>query len=264
MLKARIITACFLIPIVLWLLFFASPLVFLGGTIVILLLASWEWSRLIGLTHVGLRFLYFYIVCLISPVVFILNPLWTLSASFIWWCLAFFLILYYPRFTSWHTVFLRGVMGILVLLPCVIALNMLRSNGAYLVFYLLTLIWLADTAAYFVGRRFGVTKLLPLVSPGKSVQGLLGALLAAFLYSFAWALCYSHSLAPLPIVFFIGLSVLTVLFSVIGDLFESMLKREVGLKDSGKLLPGHGGILDRIDSLTAALPVFLLGMTLFK
>lgn len=266
MLKARFLTACVLVPLVAWLLFFASPFVFLQATIVILLLASWEWSRLIGLTHLGGRLLYAYVVCFFQAIAFVADPMWVFSVSAVWWCIAFCLILFYPRCTEWNSRVVRGVMGGLVLIPCVIALNVIRSwyAGSQMLFFLLLLIWIADIAAYFVGRRFGVTKLAPAVSPGKSVQGLIGALVASFLYVLIFLFVYDSHAERSKLYLFLFLSIACVIFSVVGDLFESMIKREAGVKDSGKLLPGHGGILDRIDSLTAAAPLFALGMMLLR
>lgn len=269
MLKARILTGCVLIPIVFWFLFYASPSAFLYATIVVMLLASWEWSRLMGLTHLGARFLYFYIICMMAAGAFALmlskQGVWIFWASIFWWIFALILIVCYPRYKSWNTVFFRGIMGAFVLIPWVLALNLIRSwhEGTQVLFFVLTLIWLADTAAYFVGRRYGCAKLAPLVSPGKSVQGLLGAVIASLLYAFLVATFFAGSLSFYNKLIFIGLCLITVLFSVAGDLFESMLKREVGVKDSGVLLPGHGGILDRVDSLTAALPIFAFGCIIF-
>jgi len=265
MLRSRILTAIILVPIVLWLIFYASPLIFLEATIVILLLASWEWSHLCGLTHIGARFLYFYMICMLQVLVFVINPLWVLWVSAIFWCIAFLLILFYPRVNACNTVFVRGLMGAFVLTPCIVALNVMRSweQGSQLLLYFLLLIWIADTAAYFAGKRYGVTKLAPLVSPGKSVQGLIGAISVTFLFSLLYAI-FSKAVFIYYVPFFVGLSLITMLFSVVGDLFESMLKREVGVKDSGSLLPGHGGILDRIDSITAAAPIFLIGLFVLK
>lgn len=130
--------------------------------------------------------------------------------------------------------------------------------GPKLVLFLLVLIWTADIAAYFTGRRWGKTKLAPALSPGKTRAGVYGALAGAVLaaLSLAWWLGMSPSLAGLAVI----LCVVTAFVSVVGDLYESLVKRRRGVKDSGRLLPGHGGILDRIDSLMAAAPVFALGM----
>jgi phosphatidate cytidylyltransferase len=154
------------------------------------------------------------------------------------------------------------LMGFLVLIPCWAALNYLRSlhDGIYTLLFLFALIWGADSAAYFVGRKWGKHKLAPQVSPGKSWQGLCGALVCAL---FIAAIAGWLSETPIQL-WWRGavIAVVTVLFSVMGDLFESMIKRQAGVKDSGQLLPGHGGLLDRIDSLTAAAPIFVLVMML--
>ncbi len=155
------------------------------------------------------------------------------------------------------------LLGGLILVSAWISVVRLHEMGEYgplLVLYLFVLIWGADTAAYFAGRRFGTTKLSPFVSPGKTWAGAVGAAAATALLG---ALLSMSSVAgdaqPLGVVL---LSLLVALVSIGGDLFESRLKREAGVKDSGSLLPGHGGILDRIDSLLAAAPVFALGVGL--
>ena len=119
-------------------------------------------------------------------------------------------------------------------------------------------VWVADSSAYFAGRVFGRVKLAPHISPGKTVEGLLGALLGVAVYA-----AIAHQFAPftqLPLAAWCGLAVLVTLFSVIGDLHESLLKREAGVKDSGTLLPGHGGVFDRVDSLLAAAPIMAFGL----
>ena len=124
--------------------------------------------------------------------------------------------------------------------------------------YLLTLVWVADIGAYFSGRRYGRHKLAPGISPGKTWEGVAGGLVLnalwislVFLLSDGWGISYLS---------FLVLGLITSAISVVGDLYESILKREAGLKDSGKLLPGHGGVLDRIDSIIAATPVFISGL----
>lgn len=150
--------------------------------------------------------------------------------------------------------------GVLVLTWGWVALIWLRDldQGPWLVLFLLTLVWVADSGAYFAGRRWGRSKLAPQVSPGKTWAGVYGALAGALLWGGLLARAYPDlSLAQQLGV--LGLAVLTVVISIVGDLYESLLKRRRGLKDSGALLPGHGGMLDRIDSLLAATPVFALG-----
>lgn len=129
--------------------------------------------------------------------------------------------------------------------------------------YLFLLVWGADSGAYFVGRKFGRKKLAPSVSPNKSVEGLYGGVSVAAIIIVVVAWIYLD-LTLIQYLLFIILSVVTVLGSVLGDLFESMIKRRAGIKDSGRVLPGHGGVLDRIDSLLAAAPIFAAGMYLLK
>ncbi len=134
------------------------------------------------------------------------------------------------------------------------------ADGQWLLLYLMTLVWVADIGAYFSGRAFGRHKLAPTISPGKSIEGVIGGLLLNLLWiSGVWYYSGGWGVGYLP---FLLVSLVTVAFSVIGDLFESILKREAGVKDSSHLLPGHGGVLDRIDSLIAATPVFLAGLFL--
>ncbi|MEA3412443.1 MAG: phosphatidate cytidylyltransferase, partial [Pseudomonadota bacterium] len=134
----------------------------------------------------------------------------------------------------------------------------LHAERPELLLYLLVLIWLADSAAYFSGKKLGRTRLAPALSPGKSREGVFGALAATLLLGLAGAWWFDAGLVDG--VYFVILSLLTALVSVEGDLFESLLKRRAGVKDSGRILPGHGGVLDRIDSLTAAAPVFWMGL----
>jgi phosphatidate cytidylyltransferase len=260
MLKQRIITATILIAFTLIVLFYFPPIPFLVLTALITLGGAWEWTNLMGLTRLLPRFLYLasnvilFFIALYVPVPLIL------LIAFAWWLLAAFIVLMYPRATIiWHSVSMRGVIGWLVLMPCWAALNFMHAqeNGVGLLLFLFVLIWGADSAAYFVGNKWGKTKLAPAVSPGKSVEGVGGAVLFSVIFTLL-----VFSIAQVPTSEWLWgfvLSLVTVLFSILGDLFESVMKRHVGLKDSGKLLPGHGGLLDRIDSLTAAAPMFALG-----
>ena len=158
---------------------------------------------------------------------------------------------------------IQGLVGILVLQPMWIALVTLHGSGALgaeLLLYLMVIVWGAESGAYMAGRLWGRTRLVAQISPGKTWEGCYGAIAATLLISGAgvWWFGFKGTM----VVGFVLLSVATVLFSIVGDLWESLLKRRRGVKDSGQILPGHGGILDRIDSLTAAAPVFCLGMML--
>jgi phosphatidate cytidylyltransferase len=148
--------------------------------------------------------------------------------------------------------------GVLALVPAWAALVWLHTSGPVWVLILLGLVWIADTAAYFTGRALGRRRLAPLLSPGKTLEGVWGGLLAVGLYSGILALLLR--LGAVEGVYFVLLGLLAAMVSVEGDLMESLLKRQRGVKDSGQILPGHGGALDRIDSLLAAAPVYALGL----
>lgn len=193
------------------------------------------------------------------------HPLVTISlwASLAWWLVALVLVLSYPSSAAaWrHSKILRLIFGVLTIIPFFWGMLALRVwhydvnhySGALWLLYVMILVWGADSGAYMFGKLFGKHKLAPKVSPGKTWQGFLGGLLTAGIISWgygAWA-----NLDVTSSTLFIC-SVVAALASVLGDLTESMFKREAGIKDSGHLIPGHGGILDRIDSLTAAVPVF--------
>lgn len=265
MLKHRIITAIILIPIVLALLFFLPTQLFCILAALIVLGGAWEWSNLMELKSRSSRVLYLLLIVLTFIIAALLIPVQAiLFMGFLWWLCATALILLYPRCSEWwgKNLVLRGLMGMFVLVPCWGALCYIRSqnDGIYALLFLFILIWGADTAAYFAGKKFGKKKLLPLVSPGKSVEGVLGAIVFTTLITIIalWMCAVPFLIWPWAIL----LSLITVIFSIIGDLTESMLKRQAGLKDSGNLLPGHGGLLDRIDSLTAAAPIFAFGAML--
>jgi phosphatidate cytidylyltransferase len=194
----------------------------------------------------------------------LVNPLliyWQSLAGLALWILISFALLAYRYNGNWSLlprVLMLGI-GLDLLWICVHDLVYLHAAyGGELLLYLFSLVWIADSGAYFSGRRFGKHKLAPSISPGKTWEGLVGGLLAnlvwiVVVYQFGsgWNLGFAQ---------FLIISLVTSLISVVGDLFESILKREAGVKDSGKLLPGHGGVLDRIDSVIAAAPVFVAGI----
>jgi len=271
MLKQRILTALVLVPLVVWgIIALPSPwLALLFGVVVAQ--GGWEWSRLMRIEFGGLRLA--YVALVLSGMV----GGWYLFAqggevwlalpvlSLFWWLLALVWVLTYPRTVSrWSNPFVQGVIGLLVLLPAWVAVIGLHAShdglGPWLVMYMLSLIWVADSGAYFGGRRFGKRKLAPAVSPGKSWEGVFSALILTGLYALLAASLFGLGGNQWPA--FVVLSLVTVMFSILGDLAESMFKRHAGVKDSGTLLPGHGGVLDRIDSITSAAPVFVVGFWL--
>lgn len=259
MLKQRVWAALVLILAFLAALFYLPPTAwaFLMG--VIALGAAWEWARLCGLSGFS-RGLYALIVggaiatyyAVSGP--FMMQGLWLVALLF-WFILA-------PLWLIKHWVIgQRGfllLIGLVVLLPTWFAFVLLRDLNALLLLFLMGLVWVADSAAYFSGRQWGKHKLAPRISPGKTWEGVIGALVVAILYVNLWRIFAPEILARFSAVSWWGQSlaaILLVAISITGDLFESHLKRVAGLKDSGSLIPGHGGILDRIDSQTSVLPV---------
>jgi len=259
MLKQRIITALLLVPVALcgfFLLEGGAFALFIGAVVT---LGAWEWARLAGFVAQPVRVAYAVLVALLLVVLYRLPALapWLLGVAIGWWLLAIGLVLSFPSSSRyWAGGPSKLLIGLLILLPAWQGLLLLKhwplGNG--LILTVLVLVWSADIGAYFSGKAFGKSKLAPRVSPGKSWEGLCGGLLASLLLTLLVGLYRDWALTELALAL-LG-AALVVLISVIGDLTESMFKRQAGLKDSSHLLPGHGGVLDRIDSLTAAVPVF--------
>jgi phosphatidate cytidylyltransferase len=261
--EARTITGAVLAVAVLAAILLLPTAVFLFLVLAVLLAAAWEWSRLAGIEETPVRILYLGL-CLVAGFVTMDHALtqgrlWPVLAGVVWWALVVVLLaVYRPGSLGTGRPFLTGLAGLLTLVPACVALLVFHSlQPAWLVFLIL-LTSSADSAAYFTGRRFGRNKLAPHISPGKTREGLLGALVFTLPLALggAW---YFQVHAGLWF-YFVALCLVTVLLSVAGDLLESLVKREAGVKDSGSILPGHGGVLDRIDSVTAAAPVFLIGL----
>ncbi|MGR5277853.1 phosphatidate cytidylyltransferase [Vibrio rotiferianus] len=274
--KQRIITALILAPLVI-LGIFKLPLIgFIIALTAVTLLGFWEWtqftesnSRIAALIPAavvtGLSFLF------ISPDVTSLNQLAAphyavLALGFAWWIIASGMAITYPKTTNlWQgSKALRHVFGFLTLIPFLWSVIILRASdisvdpyhGAKLVLYVCFLVWAADSGAYFAGKSMGKRKMAPHVSPNKTIEGLVGGIIAALIVGWLFAGWFDIQFtSPLHMVI---ITLITVVISVLGDLVESMFKRVSGIKDSSNIIPGHGGILDRIDSLTAAFPVFAL------
>ncbi|HGM6862762.1 TPA: phosphatidate cytidylyltransferase [Serratia rubidaea] len=280
MLKYRLITALILIPIVIAALFLLPPVGFALVTLVVCMLAAWEWGQLAGFASRSQR-IWLAILCGFLLALMMLSvpayhqsvhllqvggPLWM---SLGWWLAALLLVLFYPGSAGlWRNSRpLRLVFGILTIVPFFWGMLALRQfgyeqnhfTGAWWLLYVMLLVWGADSGAYVFGKLFGKHKLAPKVSPGKTWEGLIGGLVTSALIS--WLFGRYAPLNVVPVTLLVC-SVTAALASVLGDLTESMFKREAGIKDSGHLIPGHGGILDRIDSLTAAVPVFACLMLL--
>lgn len=269
MLKQRLMTALVLgiltVSVVLWL-----PSTALAALLlVVILLAGWEWTRLVGLSGSIARMAFVLVLGIGAGVLWYVSTTqqarWVIMVIAGLWWLAILVVLTAFQPTSLVSRIRRGVgrYGLwlaagFTLIPAWLALFMLHQIRPELLLFLLLIVWGADSMAYFTGKAFGRTKLAPVLSPGKTREGLWGALAATLVFGVIGALWLE--LPALVAVYFTGLCLVTALFSVVGDLFESLLKRQAGVKDSGSLLPGHGGVLDRIDSLAAAAPVFMLGL----
>lgn len=263
MLKQRVITALIMMAVFLGFLFLAPWSVFVCGISVLFLVGAWEWAKLCGFKASWQRLSYVCLLVVIacglllfsdyaqSPSV--LYPVLLLAC--LWWAVAFVWVRVFPvgenlvRLSS-----VRAIMGCFVLLPSWLAVVYLiqLSNGAMVVLLGLLTVAAVDVGAYFSGKRFGKRKLSPVVSPGKSWEGVWGGLVLAILVALLFVAVFGD---------LNGLGLLVVilpaaLISVVGDLLESMMKRVHGVKDSGSILPGHGGVLDRIDGLASAIPVF--------
>lgn len=259
MLKQRIITALILLPVALcgfFLLEGAAFALFIG---LVVTLGAWEWARLAGLVAQPLRIAYALVVALLLGALYHLPALapWLLGVAMLWWLLATVLVLTYPQSSRyWGGTPGRLLIGLLILLPAWQGLVLLKQwpQANMLIIAVMVLVWGADIGAYFSGKRFGKRKLAPRVSPGKSWEGLYGGLLASLLITAVVGLQQGWQAQGFLLA--LAGAALVVLVSVVGDLTESMFKRQSGIKDSSNLLPGHGGVLDRIDSLTAAVPLF--------
>ena len=268
MLKQRIATALVLAILFLGSLFLLPPPWFLGLVTLAFVIAGWEWAKLSGIDSVGLRVAYVALLFVIIAGLYawlrsvdagsarqLLHGLVLVGAG--WWALTLLGVQGYPSSALlWGSRPCRAAMGLLVLIPAWAATMLLLQfpRGEWLVLLVVAVVAVADMGGYFAGRRFGRRKLAVEVSPGKTIEGLLGGLIANLL--FGLVLYFVVGWQVLALFALLATILIVSLVSVLGDLFESMVKRHAGVKDSGTILPGHGGILDRIDGLVAALPVF--------
>jgi phosphatidate cytidylyltransferase len=271
MLKQRVITAVCLTSIFLVSLLWLPTIVFSLFVAIFLLIAAWEWASLSGFSRTYQKLIY----CAVSACAAIslgvyfglafddaidntrILPVFIVAGT--WWAVALLWVQGYPSSAVlWGHPWVRALMGLFVLLPSGLALMFLHQqpHGTWLILMVAGIVATADIGAYFFGRTFGQRKLAKAVSPGKSWEGVFGGLLACALLALliAWVIDIQLWLMLLAII------LPTALVSVLGDLLESMVKRHCGVKDSGSILPGHGGVLDRLDGFTAALPVFVLAI----
>lgn len=286
MLLQRIITALILAPLVVLAVYLLPIPYFTLVVALVMLVAAWEWTSLTGIDRPSMRIL--FLVLLMLPMggvyfwTYFLEILaqifdwpevraqsglleWLIILPVLFWVVMMFLI----RNASDALLKLelknvyKGLIGWVILFFAWMFLYRMRAfYGSDMVMYFLLLIWIADITAYFVGKKFGATKLAPEISPGKTMAGFYGALGSGFVSAIVLSLVFGFNLMIGSD--FVLLSVLTVLISIYGDLFFSLIKRQQGVKDTGSILPGHGGLLDRIDSLVAAIPFFYAGILLIR
>lgn len=271
MLKTRIVTAILLFAAFLCALFFLPPPGWIGVAGLVAAFASWEWGALMkqsGKTRLVLGAV-MVVVCTGISVVFpsavgldnqFSEAAWHVG-RWLYLPAAAFWLLVVPFWLRYRWVLQNRVVGyvtgMVVILPTWLALVQLRQLGIGPLVAIMAIVWLADVAAYFSGRALGRHKLAPNISPGKTWEGAIGGALAVILYGFLFSSRLPQALAENGLILIVVLVTLTAI-SVVGDLFESLLKRQANMKDSSSILPGHGGVLDRIDSLTSTLPLVAL------
>lgn len=281
MLKHRIITALVLAPATIAAIFYLPLPYFSALMLAVMGIGAWEWGPLMGFSNKRRRLAFVVITSILIGCLWYSFPLldmwlsttelqpliiYILWVAVAWWILSATLTFLYPRYSKFWSSHrsVRGVFGWLTLVPTWLAFIVLRSSeyqtdtyqGAQLIMFLFLMVWSADIGAYFVGKSFGKNKLLPNVSPGKTMEGFIGGVVVACVLVSVAGISMSWNAEQFYLV--IPITVLITTVSVLGDLNESMFKRQAGIKDSGSILPGHGGILDRIDSLTATAPIYAL------
>jgi phosphatidate cytidylyltransferase len=262
-LKTRAITAIFFGLTVIYSVLYASTELALGLLLLALAICAFEYIRLAKIE----RFHSTLLTILLSISAFFVlkspsNYYFLTVLGFFWWMGNIFLVSQYPKFINvwFHPIYLRYLYALLLFIPSLVSIILIyNSYGQFALLSLFLILWTADSGAYFVGSKMGKRKLAPRVSPGKSIEGLLGGIFSVVLLSI---ILLMTDLLPFQSFLFVFVSAMTGIISVFGDLFESIIKREASAKDSSNLLPGHGGFLDRLDSLFAAAPIYYLGLTL--
>lgn len=263
MLKLRVLTAIPLAVFVIWGLATQPSSHIFYALLFIALISGWEWAQLSGVKNYVLRGLYAIAIMagtyisqqFVNDNVSLLNILLTITVTL--WCV----VIYYmfsqgPKNTGQSVSVIKLLIGFIGVIPPILALLFIHKESTAWLLYALSIVWVADIGAYFSGKRFGKNKLAPNLSPGKTQEGMMGAILATTIYS---ALAgYYFQLEIITAFVLLIISIVATLISVAGDLSISLLKREMKLKDTGKILPGHGGILDRIDSVLSSAPFLAL------
>lgn len=261
MLKQRLLTALILAPILVLIIKLPNPIYFQILLVVVGIIAAIEWGKLAQFSKI-IHYVFFAFLCWLFIaltlwfmfVVQVIMPIIVLSLA--WWALNLGFILRYPKSQKyWYgNVYLRALNGALLLAPSLLFLGLLQATDAHSILFLLLIIWSADIGAYFAGKRFGKHLLAPKISPKKTIEGVVGGVFASMILTAILSVWFYQQIE----LKYLLLSGLIALMSVLGDLYISLFKRAANLKDSGAILPGHGGILDRIDSLTSAVILFVL------
>ena len=271
MLKQRVLTAIPLAALVIWGILTQPEDIIFYALLIVTFVSGWEWSRLSGVHNNVLRAIYAFAISAatyFSQQIVVNDPQWInaiLSITVLAWLAAIFhMFSKGPQSANSQLSVTKLLIGIVALIPPVLALMLVRSESAWWLFYCLSIVWIADIGAYFSGKRFGKNKLSPKLSPGKTKEGMYGAVFATAIYSLIAGVLFQ--LQPIEILMLLIITALATFFSVAGDLFVSLLKREKNLKDTGSILPGHGGILDRIDSVLTSAPLIalLLNLVIFN
>lgn len=268
MLKQRVTTGIVLAVIFLTALFAFNELAFTGFLFFVAALCAWEWARLSGLQSLPSRVIYSAgILALMLILQMVLGDeagfRFIVLFSMLWWigvCLTLYFVPIGKLSSKGFSLYYL-ISGPLTIVPAMLSAQYLRhgeDGSAWMLLFALGLVWAMDIGAYFSGKRFGKNKLAPQISPGKTIEGVMGGVVASLVL---WLIATLVRTAPEPSAMILLFAVVTAgPLSVVGDLYESRAKRMAGMKDSGTILPGHGGILDRLDSAFAALPIFAFAL----
>ncbi len=262
MFKQRLLTTLVLLPLVLVIIYYAPAWMLAGILLLLVAISSWEWTQLIPFQRLEYKLIYVLIMQVVIWIVGATLGVW-LAVGLVCWLLVLFAVLTYPNSQSWwgYPIVVGGLGLLLLPIFANVFIGLYQSrHGQDLIVYVLSLVWAADIGAYLAGKQWGRNKLIPKVSPGKTLEGSAGGVTLSLFVAVIGYFVFR----PDSIVLWLLTALLTALISILGDLLISLLKRRSNLKDSGHILPGHGGMLDRLDSSFAALPLFYMMLSLLE